>query len=381
MMENLSYWERKHFLSAADVLVVGGGIVGMSAAVTLKQQRPHWRVVVVERGSIPRGASTRNAGFACTGSMTELLDDLQSMQEEEVFALVERRWKGLLRLRKRLGDEKIGYQDTGGYETFFEGDDVIWEQCLEKREHFNEAIRQIVGGKDMFIPVDNQRFTPNLKGLRHLMLHTYEGQLDAGAMMRAWYDWARELGVDVLWGMEVEDWEENEAKVAVKVKTYGRLDTQQLLVTTNGFTKQLLPELNIRPARNQVLVTAPIPHLRLKGCFHFDRGYVYFRNLDHRILLGGARNLDPVVETTADLGTNETILQYLMEFLNRIVGEGELPEITHQWSGILGFGPDKQPLIQRLSDRLAVAVGLGGMGVAIGTQVGEEAAQMILRDE
>ena len=65
-----------------------------------------------------------------------------------------------------------------------------------------------------------------------------------------------------------------------------------LIVCTNAFTKQLIPELDVIPFRNQVLITKKIQDLKLKGCFHYNKGYVYFRNVGNRILLGGFRNLD-----------------------------------------------------------------------------------------
>src|SRR6185369_8374728 len=100
----LSYWEQESFFNHIDLLVIGGGIVGLNAAWHAKKIAPRLKVAVFERGSIPMGASTRNAGFACFGSPSELLDDLSRNSEEEVFSLVEKRWKGLSKLRKNLGD-------------------------------------------------------------------------------------------------------------------------------------------------------------------------------------------------------------------------------------------------------------------------------------
>ena len=77
------------------------------------------RILVLERGLFPTGASTRNAGFACMGSATELLDDLQHTPEADVVALFAARKKGLDQLRIRLGDDKIGYHANGGHEPMW----------------------------------------------------------------------------------------------------------------------------------------------------------------------------------------------------------------------------------------------------------------------
>jgi len=60
----LSYWEQESFTRYHHV-VIGAGIVGLSAAIELKEHFPKQSVLVLELGLLPTGASTRNAGFAC----------------------------------------------------------------------------------------------------------------------------------------------------------------------------------------------------------------------------------------------------------------------------------------------------------------------------
>jgi glycine/D-amino acid oxidase-like deaminating enzyme len=115
---NYSYWEQETFIKSLDLAVIGSGIVGLSSAIYLKQANPGLKIIVLEKGVMMDGASLRNAGFACFGSPSELLDDLSKHTEKEVFDLVERRWKGLLALRKLLGDSAIEYEPLGGYEVF-----------------------------------------------------------------------------------------------------------------------------------------------------------------------------------------------------------------------------------------------------------------------
>src|ERR1035437_4963614 len=107
-MKNLSYWEKDIYFDNIDIIIIGSGIVGLNAALTIKQKEPKLKVVVLERGLFPDGASSRNAGFACFGSPSELLEDLKTHTEEEVFKLVDKRWNGLRRLRENLGDKAIG---------------------------------------------------------------------------------------------------------------------------------------------------------------------------------------------------------------------------------------------------------------------------------
>jgi len=151
------------------------------------------------------------------------------------------------------------------------------------------------------------------------------------------------------------------------------------LVCTNGFAKELLPELAIVPARGQILVTSEIPDLKFKGTFHYDGGYYYFRNLGKRVLLGGARNKAIEEESSAEMTTTGKIQNELEVFLSRYI----LPEqdflITDRWSGIMGMGPDKMPIMQKVSENVFCAVRLGGMGVALAPVIGEKMANMMYR--
>ena len=145
----------------------------------------------------------------------------------------------------------------------------------------------------------------------------------------------------------------------------------------NGFAQRLFPDLKVSPARNQVLITKPIKDLPFQGTFHYDSGYYYFRNINHRVLFGGGRNLALEAETTDEFG-NTTLIQ---EQLSKMLKENILPNtdyvIDQWWSGILGVGMTKAPIVKMYSNRIGVAVRLGGMGVAIGSLIGEQAADMI----
>ena len=60
---NLSYWEQKQWFKNIDFSIVGSGIVGLSTALFLKQRFPTSNIIILEKGILPQGASTKNAGF------------------------------------------------------------------------------------------------------------------------------------------------------------------------------------------------------------------------------------------------------------------------------------------------------------------------------
>jgi gamma-glutamylputrescine oxidase len=374
----LSYWEKASFFEPFDFLVIGGGIVGLSAALSAKTLAPQARVALFERGPLPIGASTRNAGFACFGSASELVEDIEKYGEEAVFDLVAKRWQGLQRLRARLGDAHLDYNNWGGYELFRTDDDELFEKCMDWLPVLNRKLGAITNEREVYSPVDHKIRDYGFAGVKHLLLNKCEGQLNTGAMMSRLIQLAHQANVLIYNGVEVTNWAEQGEEVEIETQFSWKVKAHKVLFTTNGFARQHFPHLDVQPARNQVLVTRPLPKLKFKGCFHYDRGYYYFRNIDGRILLGGGRNLAPDSEQTDQFETTPLIQNALRQLLKDVIVPGQEVEVDYWWSGILGVGKPKKPIIEKVSPRVALAVRLGGMGVAIGTLVGEEGAELLM---
>jgi glycine/D-amino acid oxidase-like deaminating enzyme len=197
-------------------------------------------------------------------------------------------------------------------------------------------------------------------------------------LMRTMLARAQALGIAQYGGISIAEMVESTTGVQLHTTAGWTFHAGRVLVATNGFATQLMPELAVVPARNQVLVTAPIPDLALRGAFHYDKGYVYFRNVGDRILLGGGRNQDIIGETSTELLPHGPIRDYLTELLHTLVVAPAPIVIARWWSGIMGVGAQKQPIVQPVGRHTVVAVRMGGMGVAIGTQIGEDAAELLL---
>ena len=118
-----------------------------------------------------------------------------------------------------------------------------------------------------------------------------------------------------------------------------------------------------------MLITKPIANLPFKGIFHFDKGYYYFREYNGCVLFGGGRNLDFENETTTDFMLNQKIQDDLMVKLQKIILPRQPFEIDVRWTGIMAFGKSKKPIVKHYSKNVFVGVRMGGMGVAIGSEV------------
>ncbi|MBK5285711.1 MAG: FAD-binding oxidoreductase, partial [Bacteroidia bacterium] len=297
--------------------------------------------------------------------------------EKEVFTLVEKRWKGLQRLRTNLGDENIGYEEHGGYEIFTAKQNELYEQCTERMSGFNETMKDITGIKEVYWTADERISEFGFDGVSHMLFNCAEGQVNTGQMMNVLLNKVRALGVNIINGFPVKNFSEQENHVDIIADNGLNIKAKKLLIATNGFAQQLVPELDVTPARAQVLITKPISGLKWKGIFHYDEGYYYFRNVGDRVLIGGGRNLDFEGEATTEFGLTEQIQNRLEQMLRKIFLPENNFKVDMRWSGIMGLGDKKITIVRHLSPHIFCSVRMGGMGIAIGSLIGEEAAEMI----
>ncbi len=390
----ISVWEQSTYFAPKDLVIVGCGFVGLWTAYEAIHQNPKLNITILERGTIPSGASTRNAGFSCFGSVSELISDIQLMGEAAMLDTVKMRYDGLQRIQEVFKAKEIDYNQWGGYELF-EGkkgasNDKSGLYDISKLESDIAYLNKILAPA-LKTPKKNGKYLPiytnaskdikklGFQGIEALAFNQLEGQLNSAKLVLALQKAVQAKGVQILFNTEVKKFKSHKKGVTITTNLEAVLETKQFLVCTNGFAKQLIPSLDVVPARGQVFVTEPIKNLKFKGCFHFDEGYYYFRNLGNRLLLGGARNADFKNEKTYSLETSATIQKVLEDFMmQRILPKGsKKPKIELRWSGTMGMGSIKKPIIEQVQPNVYCAVRMSGMGVAIAPIVAKKALKLM----
>lgn len=370
----ISLWEKQSFLTY-DVLVIGAGITGLSAAASLKENDPTLKVAVLERSILPSGASTKNAGFACFGSVSELLNDVNVLGEQGMVDLVMKRWDGLQKTSQRLGRSEIDLQAKGGYELVSD-QNLIATDAIDQingllRPFFQEDVFQLANHKISDFQFGNTD---------QLIENTFEGQIDTGKMMSALWNYCMHLGIKIHTGAMVDRIQEEADAVSIFSGHY-LFKAKKIAVCTNAFANALLSEqdLDVVPGRGIVMSIIPQKALHFEGTFHYDQGYYYFRDYYGKLLFGGGRNMALLEEQTTEFGINEKIKNKLIHDLQTIILPNQPYAIEMEWSGVMAFGRTKAPIVRTISDRMAIGVRLGGMGVAIGSLVGEEVAELLVQ--
>ena len=382
----ISAWEQSTYFAPKDVVIIGCGFVGLWTALELINKYPKMQITILERGVIPSGASTRNAGFSCFGSVSELMYDIALMGEANMLETVKMRYDGLQKIQRTFDKKVIDYDQFGGYELFEKNGPYDIQQLDKDIAYLNKILAPVLK-----TPKKNGKYVPiysneskkikqlGFQAIEALAFSPLEGQLNSAKLVLALQQAVQSKGVHILFNTEVKKFKSHKKGVTIHTNLEAPLETKQLLICTNGFAKQLMPGVDVVPARGQVFITEPIPNLKFKGTYHFDEGFYYFRNVGNRLLLGGARNKDFKNEKTYSLDTSPIIQKTLEEFMmKRILPKGsKKPKIELRWSGTMGMGKIKKPIIEEVQPNIFCAVRMSGMGVAIAPIVAERVVKLM----
>lgn len=375
----ISIWEKETVFAPQDVIIAGSGFAGLWSAFHLKRNHPQAKITVLEKSVLPAGASTRNAGFACFGSLSEVVDDIRTMGLDKTLQVVELRYRGLKKIEKHFTHKEIDLDWCGGYELF--NSNTLTKGAIQENiDYLNSLLKTITGHKKTYALDDKKIKSFGFGQTAQMVKNRDEGYLHSGKLVQALLQKLQSMGVQVLNGIEIKSFEHTQNNIEIRTDQSYHFTANQLLICTNALAQNLLPAPLITPARGQVLLTSPIPKLPWQGTFHYDEGFYYFRNLGNRVLLGGARNKAFEEEKTTSLATSDTIQKELERFLREVI----LPDQKHnytidmRWSGIMGMGPEKMPVVEEMAPNVFCALGTGGMGVAIAPELGQMAANLLM---
>jgi gamma-glutamylputrescine oxidase len=324
------FWQRPARVPPAplpdrvEVLVVGGGITGVSLLRQLGEQGV--KAALVERTRLAFGASGRNAGFLLEGTAANYAEAVRLHGRQRAREVWEFTAENHRRLAEALGG-RAGYH-RGGSRTL--------AASAAEEAHLEESAELM--GEDGWPVTFTARSIVNPR----------DGELFPAEAVGA-------LAADCPAGTIFE---------AVEVSDLDRLPiaAEEVILATNAFTGQLLDGIPIAPIRAQMLATAPFATRVAERPTYSDHGYQYWRQLPTgEVLAGGYRDRAVAEELGYELATTPTIQGHLDRHL---AGLGVTAPVTHRWAGTMGFTPDALPLVGRLRPGLSICAGYTGHGMA-----------------
>jgi glycine/D-amino acid oxidase-like deaminating enzyme len=298
---------------------------------------------------------------------------------ERVAALILERWLGLQQWRHEFGDQALGYEQVGGYELVFQGE----EHLCAAVDQWNELLRGTV--KEPFFqerPELAQAWAA--AQVVSVIANPHDGALHPGKMLRQLQRRVMQYGSLLWYGAPVEAVEPTPEGVSVAVwdsvaKRLLDIRAQVVAVCANAWIPELVPQVHdIRPARGQVLLTAPVTRAPFPaGTYHFHAGYYYFRWVGNRLLFGGGRHRAMHEEETHEFALNPALQRHLEEVLRTLLLPGEDVAVERRWCGIMGMRADKLPRVEQAGERVVIGFGCNGMGLALAPRIGAQVAALL----
>lgn len=355
-------------LYETDVLVIGAGLIGCTAAYFLRQAGRD--VVITDVRDIALGASGRNAGFMITGL------DLYYHQAIAHYghAVAQELW--------RLSARTVRY-----WRQFAQGGDVPLQECgvLLLAESAAEAADLEQAARALNadgIPVEFHSRDPLGRGYHAAIFQPFDGVVQPVALTQAIF---AQSGALLIPSNEVYAIQQLAPEHVLVESRLCRFEVRKVLLCTNAYSPLLEPYFvgKVIPTRGQVFVTAPLPQPVLETCGYSNYGYMYFRQtFDGRFLLGGARHLFKAQEgNTYEDRVTEPVQSALEAYLRQYFPEVNVP-IERRWAGIMGFSRDGLPLVGCLPDKpdVGFAVGFTGHGLSFGAAAAERAVDHLLNN-
>ena len=399
----LAGWQSRPELPAsADVVIVGAGLTGASAAYHLAAGAgAGMHVVVLDRGDPAGEASGRNGGNfelipensvgAYEGLARERLAFLRrchpAVPYEVLHAESERQASlvlGLsLRNRELLKDivlrERIdcdlmprGWLHLASTEEEEQG---LCEEVMLAAQHgqrielwSRRRIRQEFGVDSEFLG----RFIPG-DGTYHPFKYV------CGLLHRA-----MRAGVELYTRHPVRAIVSEAADRHRVVTAQGTIVARRVIAATNAFTSELFPELRaIVPYQSQIQVTEHAPDRARGRVITCDDGPVFFnqpregaRKGRAPVLMGGGP--DRPMRTPSSRRRSPAVHAALLALRDRFYPELRGQPPSAEWIGPMAFTPDQLPAIGMLRPGVVVAAGYNGYGGSYTTAAGLAASEMAL---
>lgn len=358
-----------------DVVIVGAGIAGLSAAYWLQKKDPKLKIAVIEKHRVGFGASGRNAGFVTCGStehFMKLEKDFGLDKALEIWKFSEENHRLLKEeIIQDKGDE-IEYRKTGSC-TVAPNE----ERWLEYRAAADKMTKAGLRVSEVSPP--DLKADYGIEGFVGGINYAGDGYVDPVKLLhllrkRITKTSAKNREVEFFEGTEVFAIDEHKHHVDLRTD-HGVFEAENILLTLNAYLPLVDQSFQglITPGRGQILMTKPLPAF-VKGPCYLTKHLAYFRQLPSgELLVGGFRNLAREAENTYADETTTVIQQALGQFLKDHFKYGAEAKVAYQWSGIMGFSPDGQMILGKSaqSPRVHVMAGCSGHGMGLSFHAGK----------
>ena len=359
-----------------DVLVVGSGYTGTTAAIRLRQAGA--QVVLIDREKLGTTASARNGGMALTGLSQGVASSEKKLGRETVKRLFAEATEAVNTVERIVAEGKIDchFQRYGHLEAAFK------PSHYEHLKHEQEYLASRFNHETKLIPPEDLPAEIGSALYHGALLDPVSAGVQPAKYIAGLVSMADQAGVELHEEVAAEHIERRGRKFAIRTNR-GEIVADDVIVATNGYTSRWTPWVQRRlvSTRSLMIATAELPgnmaqSLIPKGRMIFDtKIFLYYFRLspDGKRLLFGGRPKSPSKSLRQNAG-------FMHRHLLQVYPQLKDVPIEYGWWGKLGFTRDRSPHIGRHAGYY-YALGYCGHGVALATNFGEKLAEMVLGQE
>ncbi|HEC09382.1 MAG TPA: FAD-binding oxidoreductase [Acidimicrobiales bacterium] len=367
---------RQELPGEADVVVIGAGLTGLTAARTLA--RAGRSVVVLDRGAPGIGGSGCNGGMIGGGHLLSLDEMIGRYGTEGGISLIrEAQMNSTDFARGLIAEEEIDcdLQPTGRFRG-------LWNRReYEETARHLERLEQHMAVEAEMVPPERQREDVATDLYAGGIIYHRHGALNPAKFVAGMVEVARRHGALVQGDTPVTAVQPAGSALSVETDR-GTVRAGEVLAATNGYTPRALrfAYRRIVPVPSFIAATEELGEDRLRELIPRGRmitesrdRHCYYRPSPDgkRLVLGGRAAMAPVPERFATFELKRLIRQIFPQ-----IGDFE---ITHSWTGRAGFSHDFVPHVGR-HDGIWHAMGYSGNGNTMAPYLGHKAALQILGD-
>jgi glycine/D-amino acid oxidase-like deaminating enzyme len=361
-----------------DVVIVGSGFTGLSAALTLARRGRS--VAVLEANSIGHGASTRNGGQVGSGNQKFRVRDLIRLRGEKLAAELLHEGVAMLDYIEQLvSNEKIDCH----FHRYGRFRGAVRPSHYEAMARDMDDLRRLIGVESYSVPKVEQHREIGTDAFHGGSVLPKDAGLHPGLFHAGLVRSVRAAGGSVHGRTRVLAITQHNVGFSVQTEQ-GRIDARDVIIATNGYTRNLIGYLDRRivPVQSAIIATddlpAPLldsmmPTRRMYG--NTNRAFSYFRAApaENRMLWGGR------VGRLAAAGSGAAFAHLAADLL-RVFPQAAAAKVTHGWVGNIGYTFDDLPHLGRTPDGVYFAMGYCGTGVSRSTFFGNKIALKLLGD-
>jgi glycine/D-amino acid oxidase-like deaminating enzyme len=361
--------------SKTDIVIVGTGFTGLSAALTLLAKGRD--VLVLDRGVPGYGASTRNGGQIGSGNQKFRVKRLIALYGEKKAAeLLCEGTRMLDYIEQLIQAEKIAchFERCGRFRG------AMRPAHYEAMARDMEDLRRIAGVESFMVPKAEQRNEIGTDIFYGGSVLPNDASLHPGLYHSGLMQLVEDRGGVVIGNAGVHRITRGAGEFRVDTDA-GPVRCRDVLVATNGYTDALVPAVHRRivTVRSGLIATDALlpevmarlmPTRRVYG--NTNRVFYYFRAApnENRLVWGGR----------AGRGAGIAAFGHLAQNLLSVFPELGDVTVTHAWDGQIGYTYDELPHLGRMADGIHYAVGYCGTGVSRATYFGHKIALQIVGD-